>query len=259
FPQLSDFSPEELIHLADDHDDQAFGLAFGNHPQMINEGDFFEIITGLKDPFANMAFGMEVRNAPSRVKSITKKLAYLDAPGYFWVGPHTKPDNLEEILVQNGWTYLAAPPAMLVDLNVLDASLVNPDIELREVITEEDQLIWQRAVSAGFNLSLEVAKIFAMPDGVRMKCYTAFLDGEPVGSTARVIHDGVAGIYCVSTLPDFRRRGVGATVTLLPLLDAREQGYQIGTLQASSMGLPIYEKLGFREVCRIKLYGYGVA
>ena len=258
FPKLSDFSPEELVQLADEHDDQSFGLAFGNHPQMINEGDFFEIITGIKDPFANMAFGMEVRNAPSRVKSITKKLAYLSAPGYFWVGPNTKPDNLEEILIQNGWTYLASPPAMLVDLNVLDENQVNPDIELREVKTDEDFTIWQQAVSAGFNLSIEVAELFAKPDGERMKYYTAFLNGEPVGTTARIIHNDIPGIYCVATLPEFRRRGIGATLTLLPLLESRKEGHQIGTLQASSMGLPVYQKLGFKEVCRIKLYGYGL-
>ena len=258
FPKLSDFTPDELVHLADEHDDYAFGLALGSHPQMIAEDSFYEIITGIKDPFANMAFGMNVPNAASRVRSITKKLAYLGAPGYCWVGPHTKPDNLEEILVLNGWMYLAAPPAMLVDLNLLDETQVNADLDLREVKTGEDMIQWQETVSKGFNLSLPVAQLFAKPDGTTMKYYTAFLDGAPVGTTARIIHRDVPGIYCVSTLPEFRRRGIGATLTLLPLLDSRREGYRIGTLQASTLGLPIYTRLGFNEVCRIKLYGYGL-
>ena len=186
FPKLSDFSPDELIHLADEHDDFAFGIAFGDHPQMIAEDSFYEIITGIKDPFANMAFGMKVPNAASRVRSITKKLAYLSAPGYFWVGQLTKPDNLEEILILNGWKYLASPPAMLVDLNVLDETQVNPDIELKEVKTDEDLIQWHETVSKGFNLNLQVAQMFAKPDGNQLKYFTAFLDDEPVGTTARI-------------------------------------------------------------------------
>ncbi len=246
------------MRLADEHDDFAFGLAFGNHPQMVAEDSFYEIITGIKDPFANMAFGMNVPDAASRVKSITKKLAYLSAPGYFWVGAHTKPDNLEQILILNGWQHLASPPVMIVDLNMLNKNQVNADIVLKEVKTDEDLILWQETISKGFNLSLPVAQLFAEPDGKKMKYFTAFIGGEPVGTTARIIHRDVPGIYCVSTLPEFRRRGIGATVTLLPLLEARREGYQIGTLQASAMGLPIYTKLGFKEVCRIKLYGYGL-
>jgi ribosomal protein S18 acetylase RimI-like enzyme len=64
----------------------------------------------------------------------------------------------------------------------------------------------------------------------------------------------VAGIYSVATLPDWRGRGLGAAVSLAPLLDARREGYKVGVLQSSEMGYKVYQRLGFREVCRISHY-----
>lgn len=258
FPKLSDYSPEELIWMADDHDDAAFALALGSHPAMKNEDGFCEIITGIKDPFANMAFGMRVPDAENRVLAITERLKELECPGLFWVGPCTSPENLDEILIQNGWSHLASPPAMAIDLEFLVAPTLLQGFQLQRVTSTQELAVWHQAIAKGFGMSVEVAEMFALNPSDQIRFYTAFLNDEVVGTTALIFQNGVAGIYCLSTLPEFRARGIGTALTALPLLEARSEGYRIGTLQSSKMGLPVYTRLGFQEVCKLKMFSFGM-
>lgn len=65
---------------------------------------------------------------------------------------------------------------------------------------------------------------------------------------------GVAGVYSVVTLPEPRGEGVGAVLTLNPLLFACEVGYRIGVLQSSEMGCKVFERLGFWHLCLVEWF-----
>ena len=66
---------------------------------------------------------------------------------------------------------------------------------------------------------------------------------------------GVAGIWNVGTRPDVRGRGIGRETTLAALRDARAAGHRLSVLGSSPMGLPVYTRIGFVEVCRIRHFG----
>jgi ribosomal protein S18 acetylase RimI-like enzyme len=77
--------------------------------------------------------------------------------------------------------------------------------------------------------------------------YIGFLDDVPVATSAMVADSGVAGIYGLATLPEARRKGIGEVMTVMPLIEAREMGYRVGTIQASSMGYPLYARIGYKD------------
>ena len=71
------------------------------------------------------------------------------------------------------------------------------------------------------------------------------VDGLPVSTATAVVAGGFCGIYAVATSPDARGRGYGealswAATGFRPDLPA--------TLQASDMGRPVYERMGYETV-----------
>lgn len=73
-----------------------------------------------------------------------------------------------------------------------------------------------------------------------------YLDGEPVASSAAVVTGEVGGVYNVGTPDAFRRRGYGERMTWAAVAESARRGCTTTTLQASAMGKPIYERMGYR-------------
>jgi len=87
-----------------------------------------------------------------------------------------------------------------------------------------------------------------------MTSYLAFVEDQPVAVSTLFLDAGVAGIYNVATLPAWRGKGIGGAMSLFPLLDARKQGFRAGILQSSEMGYQVYQRMGFKELCRLDHY-----
>ena len=82
----------------------------------------------------------------------------------------------------------------------------------------------------------------------RLRRFVAVLDGRVVGQSTVFLTEGplgAAGIYDVGVEPEARNRGIGKAVTLAACLVARERGYRYAVLNATDLGRPAYERLGF--------------
>ena len=78
--------------------------------------------------------------------------------------------------------------------------------------------------------------------------YVGYADGQPVTSGLGARTGRTMGIFNIATVPGARKRGFGAAMTDRIALDALALGCDVAVLQASEMGRPIYERLGYRTV-----------
>jgi predicted acetyltransferase len=69
---------------------------------------------------------------------------------------------------------------------------------------------------------------------------------------------GVAEINLVSTIPQQRKKGFGASITLSILTGAYKMGYRLGILESLPFGENVYKKLGFKEYSRVEIYEQNV-
>jgi GNAT superfamily N-acetyltransferase len=87
--------------------------------------------------------------------------------------------------------------------------------------------------------------------------FAASFEGKPIGETTLCCGAGVAGIYAVEVLEAFRGRGIGTALMQAALTQARQLGHSVAVLGATGMGLGVYARVGFREVCKLSFWKYG--
>jgi GNAT superfamily N-acetyltransferase len=80
---------------------------------------------------------------------------------------------------------------------------------------------------------------------------TGVVDGRATATAMVCVGTGVAGGSNIATVPDHRRRGIGAAVTGHAFAMARDLGYATAVLTSTEEGRPLYEALGFRTRCLV--------
>jgi ribosomal protein S18 acetylase RimI-like enzyme len=240
----------------------AYGRATGSTLQVTPSVVWF--YTGIQVPLYNGV--LSARLKPDDVKAtfdiLQVKITERGAPALWWIGPQAKPDNLRSLLEQLGLQPAAEVPGMAFDLAMMDDRPETiSDFTILRVDSAERQALWARIAGTGTGFPdaatdamVQIETTLSDPRYKAQQRYIGFLNGIPVATSALVLDSGVAGIYAVATLPEARRKGIGRLMTVVPLLEARQKGYRVGILQASSMGYSIYRSIGFRDVCKYRLY-----
>lgn len=121
-----------------------------------------------------------------------------------------------------------------------------------EPVTTPAQLArFREAAFTGFGYPPQIAHRF-MTDALlvqpHVRGFAGLIDGEVVATSLLVSTGRVAGIYWVATLEPARRRGFGAALTWAAVAAGQQARCEIASLQASTLGRPVYEKMGFSHV-----------
>ena len=132
-----------------------------------------------------------------------------------------------------------------------------PGFEIRRVMDAIGLDDHRNVVTEGFGSSPAVAlgttcaELLDRPECV---VYVGRAGGAPVVSGLGWRTGRVIGVYAIATVPAARRRGYGAAMTARIVTEGLAAGCDTAALQASELGRPIYERLGFRVDVRYVAY-----
>ena len=132
-----------------------------------------------------------------------------------------------------------------------------PELEIRRVTDAAGVDAHREVATAGFGWDRALAVGTACPDLLdRPECvvYVGYTEGEPVVSGLGWRTGRTVGVYSIATIESARRRGYAAAMTARVVADGADAGCDAAALQASEMGRPIYERLGFRTVVEYAAY-----
>ncbi len=196
---------------------------------------------------------------------VDRAVAEMGGPGrpFTWtVWPSNEPASLRERLAAHGLTYLDDGPLMWLDLASADLPEDVPaGITIEQATDAATPLEASDAAMPAAGGDDEARRLFHAayellilgPDP-EMTYFVGRLDGRVVATSALYTGTGLAGIYAVGTVPEMRGRGLGRALTAAALVEGRRRGFESAALMSSALGLPVYRRLGFREVGSVSFF-----
>ena len=211
--------------------------------------------TGIRSPDFNIVFALDRPEALGNVSKRIESLFIRSKVPWQLITTAGGSDYVRPLIREMNLVLSEVVPGMA--LSPLPDSCPPPpkDLEIRKVEDLQQVDMFLRTSEAGFGVT--VADLDVLENGLmsansdapfRGALYLGCIGGKPVATSLRSTTREVAGIYLVSTLPEFRGRGFGEAVVWKAVMDGHEEGCTMSCLQASKMGRPVYERMGYRTI-----------
>jgi ribosomal protein S18 acetylase RimI-like enzyme len=148
-------------------------------------------------------------------------------------------------LAARGYTLDTCTRAMGMSLD--DVPVPVPDVRIERLEDWDEYLgyLWSVGVPEG---------LLSEADSSEFHVLVARLAGENVATAIAFDHEGDCGVYNMSTLESFRRRGLGTALTARHVHDAAERGCSTASLQSTPMAERVYAAVGFGDLGRFLEY-----
>lgn len=264
-------SKEELIEINKENFCKIFEW-YTNSPKgsKYQDGKLRRFETERPDPLWNGVLASN-HTEDEADEAIKQQLEYYKSKGklgmMWYTYPSTQPTNMNEKLESLGFTSIGnQTPLMSKDLENLPEPKEVSCLEIRPVRTEKEMQTFNEVIGSRWDLGEGVFKMkydveckYGFSEDSPRQMYLGYLNGVPVSSNFLFYDDDVVGLYKIATVPEYGRRGIGTALTLMPLFDARDRGYNVAILQSSPIGYKVYERLGFREDGQMDWYMYAWA
>ncbi|GAC1504157.1 MAG: hypothetical protein NVS1B6_12060 [Steroidobacteraceae bacterium] len=173
-----------------------------------------------------------------------------------WIPKHQR-RKAWRVIEGLGLRLSAEMPGMSAEA-LLPAERQLPELHFEPVANERSRRAFCRVGSSCFHVPPAwFDEVFdqRLPERDGFRCWVGFLKGEAVATAATVAAGQSIGLYNLGVAPDFRRRGFGEAALRFALGQAAmETGLSRTVLQSTSVGVRLYERLGYKAVTRFRVY-----
>ncbi|MFM0075897.1 GNAT family N-acetyltransferase [Paraburkholderia sediminicola] len=156
--------------------------------------------------------------------------------------------GIAQIAADRGLTVSFTLPFMIKHLGADNGRALLPGNIIVRRVPAQDRDTYNTALASGFEAPGEACKGFSAPHILSAKGMTAFLveeSGIPVATSFRIAVNGHVGVFNISTLPAYRRRGYARAATIAVLQHAYAQGARTAFLHCTPAARGVYASLGF--------------
>jgi GNAT superfamily N-acetyltransferase len=158
---------------------------------------------------------------------------------------------VERALAAMDLRVISTEPAMAVETGRVPPPPPIDGLEIRRATSVEDLEAMATLEVDAFGTDAETAGGFfsaGILEQPAVALYVARFDDVPVSMAYTQAHGGSLGVFGVATASSARGRGYATAITATTILEGRRDGADLAWLQASEMGVPMYERMGFEVV-----------
>lgn len=229
-------------------------LAIDEH----NFSDAFAFATGMDSPFLNVLFDfrLEKSNSANLVEAATAFFAQHNSPWGWFITPASSKNDLTEY----GFILLEEAPAMYFDLSNSIPNMKSNSITIHELHQGNDLAKWIQPINEGFGVNegddgyRKLNADILNKGEKKLKHYIAYYKDKLAAAGTLFLSNDAVMIHNVATKTDFQKCGLGTTLTLHMMEEAKNLGFKHCFLDSSQDAFNLYMKIGFRVYSTTLIY-----
>jgi hypothetical protein len=187
-------------------------------------------------------------------------LARQSNPSFCLIGPNSSPTDILDGLIEHSFKLVDVWSGMEYDKSSKKQLMSIDHFAIQKVVNLQMLESWIETCKMIFfpKKKINEQKFTALLNDKRFMLYIGLYNNFPVATSLSFHSDGVYGLYNIGTLKEYRNKGIGFIMTHLPVEEIlQKNNNEPIILQATSIGEPVYKKVGFNKVCDFVILSRG--
>lgn len=169
--------------------------------------------------------------------------------------------QMADVLNTLGYPQKSKSVSMVADLDRFATDKTSRFDSETTIKPNDDQLNdWMMPLIGAFESTIEICRVYAgihenaLKRNINLRHFSLYKQEKPIASITLSMHDAIARIDDVGTLPEFQGKGYASALMRYVLSEAKRLGARHCFLESSDSGLGVYQKLGFEPLFKNNIY-----